>query len=209
MEILEPRGKVVDYPAPGARTAFSLAAYRISQDIIQPRLRVHILPPTIVGTSVPTGSALLWLTDDDRVGFMFGTALTPPSPGATLGLFQDGRERTFTKESQFKLTSQLFNVGVLNYFVGDQVITNIHNSNRANGVIEEILTDPADSARVRVGGQLILQPFSHMVLIGPNLTVPDRECFYNIPIDRLSDWLDMELPEWLDLELEDWLNVEL
>ncbi|MBD3216416.1 MAG: hypothetical protein GF311_27635, partial [Candidatus Lokiarchaeota archaeon] len=203
MKILQPRGKVVDYPAPGARTAFSLAAYRISRDLIQPRLRENILPPTIVGTSVPTGSALLWLTNDDRVGFMFGTALTPPSPESTRALFQDGQERIFTKEAQFKLTTQLFNVGVINYFKGDEVIARIH-SERTSGEIVEILDSPADSARVRLlNGQEILQPFSHMVLTGPNLTIPDFQCFYNV-VSGIGRWLDMELPEWLGLDVDDW-----
>lgn len=206
MRVYDPRGKVVDNPAPSIRSGATLAAYRIARDIIQPRLRVTILPPTIAGSRFPTGSALLWLTDDDTVGFMFGTALSPRSKGEIRGLFQDGLEYSFTLEEQFRLSEQLFNVGTLNYFSGDLVVVRIHTDQRVSGTVTEILKQPEDTARVKLDtGESILSPFSHMVLIGPDLTIPQIQSFYNTAVLR---WLTMNLGQWLRLDVQSWQKVE-
>lgn len=202
MEIIRNPGKSggKDFSSPGVSSAFTLAQLRISQDIIQPRLRQQVLPPIHIGRPIQTGDALLLLTDggkinfittgsannsaqEDSVGFLFGTALRAPSPKSVRGLFQDDEVRTFTDFDRVTVNNRLVLLDKgMNFFFKDKVIVDIHTTDRKTGVIEEILSSPPDTARVRLDstGEIVPMPFRHMVLTGPGLEVPQFDSDYNV-----------------------------
>lgn len=239
MEIIGPRGKFVDQPGSGSRTATTIGPLRMAQDFLGNRLRRTILPPTILGQSADTGDSLLLLTDnglntfittgsanisaqEDSVGFMFGTALDVPTEDYIRGLFQDGKERTLIGKDQTRLGDRLFILSEgINYFVGDEVIANIHEAAFLGQVIE-ILDTPEDVARVRVDPpeyldmdiddfvnvpfddsvQIVDMPFRHMVLRGPGLDIKQIDSCYNV-----VDVVPEPAPEtfgrnWINLLLE-------
>jgi hypothetical protein len=180
MDISHPRGKVVDFPSPSIRSSATLAAYRISQDLLRPRLRRDILPPTIIGSPPDAGDSLLWLTNNDRVGFMLGVALSADS-GYVRGFFQDGEVLLFSDKERSRIQNHLFVLPEgINFFRGDRVYVEVHTSTEL-GTINHILSYTRDTAEIQLdSGETILQPFRNMVLSGPDLHVPDISAYSNI-----------------------------
>jgi hypothetical protein len=182
--IVKKAGSPPDYSQDSISTVATIAGLRNSSGLIQPRLRRSVFPPILLGTAVPAGDALLWLTDTDDLGFKFGTALTMPSPGSVRGLFQDGQERTFSQERRIRLDNQLFVLPEgINYFVGDEVLVNIHDDEgRQPGVVLEVI---GGTAKVRLDdtNEEIFNSLRHIVLTGPGLDVPQVESVYNVDED--------------------------
>jgi hypothetical protein len=203
-------GNPVDFSSPSIVTIHSIAALRFSADLIEPRLRGRILPPILIGDVVPAGDALLWLTDTNKLGFRFGTALAMPSVGSVRGLFQDSLERTFSQEHRIRLDNQLFvfKEGI-NYFVGDEVLVRIHRVNgRQPGVVTEILDSPPDTVRVQLndGSGTVDSSIRHIVLTGPGLEIPEVQANHNTSPGFSPGDLPPEVvePNWRTFTEDQW-----
>jgi hypothetical protein len=216
-------GKIVPQPGQGSRLGASLAAFKLANDVMEPRLRGPVAPPVVLGTPDKIGDPVVWLIGDDVVGFMHGTILASPE-GKVRALFQDGLEREFNVDDRELFPDDIPQDGDLdariilnvaspgiNYFFGDPVLVNIHDANRQSAVVMGILDTP-DTARVKLdsNGAEVGMPFSHMVLQGAGLSIPEVEANHNavpgdVPLVAIApSWRTFTEDQWRAFTEDQW-----
>lgn len=181
---------------PGKRSeAFTLANLNLSRPIDKSRMRDGRTPLTAMRRVFGLTDPVVWIIQDDAVGYMLGAVVSSNPPGEPVRVFlQDGVEREFRPNrivfDPRKLDSLSSRGGVqillnvkepgIAYRPGDRVYTNVYSTRRLGTV--RAYDDDSRIVTVRMddSGEVADNPASHVVLHGPGFSVPQVESAYNV-----------------------------
>ena len=181
---------------PGKRSeAFTLANLNLPRPIDKSRMRDGRTPLTAMRRAFGLTDPVVWIIQDDTVGYMLGAVVSSNPPGEPVRVFlQDGVEREFQPNrivfDPRRLDSLSSRGGVqillnvkepgIAYHPGDRVYTDVY-STRSLGTVRAY-DDDARIVTVRLdgNGEVTDSPASHVVLHGTGFSVPQIESAYNV-----------------------------